>query len=55
MSLILDLAIELPVYQRSVIYAYNSNIINKDTLPSEDEMNPYSSPLDSIWEIEFVG
>ena len=55
MSLILDLAIELPVYQRSVLYAYNSNIINKDTLPAESEMNPYSSPLDRIWEIEFVG
>jgi peptide/nickel transport system substrate-binding protein len=55
MSLILDLAIELPVYQRSVLYAYNSNIINKDTLPEESEMNPYSSPLDRIWEIEFVG
>jgi ABC-type transport system substrate-binding protein len=54
MSKVLDLAIELPVYQRSVIYAYNSKVINADSLPSENEMNPYSSPLDRIWELEFA-
>ena len=52
MSQILDLAVELPVYQRDVLYAYNSKVINKDSLPTE--MNPYSSPLDRIWEIEFA-
>ncbi|MBQ8000838.1 MAG: hypothetical protein IJ298_06400 [Ruminococcus sp.] len=54
MEQILDLAIELPVYQRSVLYAYNSKVINPDSLPSESEMNPYSSPLDRIWEVEFA-
>ena len=54
MEQILDLAIELPVYQRSVLYAYNSKVISSDSLPSEDEMNPYSSPLDRIWEVEFA-
>ncbi len=51
MSKVLDLAVELPVYQRDVLYAYNSNIINPDTLPST--INPYTSPLDKLWEIEF--
>lgn len=54
MSQILDLAIELPVYQRSVLYAFNSNVIKESSLPSESEMNPYSSPLDEIWKIEFA-
>ena len=54
MGKILDLAIELPVYQRSVIYAFNTNVIDASTLPSDGEMNPYSSPLDRIWEIDFV-
>ena len=52
MGCILDLAIELPVYQRSVVYVYNSKVINTNSLPKEK--NPYSSPLDRIWEIEFV-
>ncbi len=53
MEQILDLAIELPVYQRSVLYAYNSKVIDPESLPADSEMNPYSSPLDRIWEVEF--
>ena len=55
MEQILDLAIELPVCQRSVLYAFNSKVIKTDSMPAESEMNPYSSPLDRIWEIEFAG
>lgn len=52
MGYVLDLAVELPVYQRDVLYAYNSNVIKSDSVPSN--VNPYSSPLDRIWEIEFA-
>ena len=52
MGYILDLAIELPVYQRSTVYVYNTDIINRDSVP--DNVNPYSSPLDRIWELEFA-
>ncbi len=54
MGKVLDLAIELPVYQRSVLYAYNSKVISSDSMPDASELNPYSSPLDRIWEIEFA-
>ena len=54
MKLVLDLAVELPVYQRSTVYVYNSNVINSATMPKASEMNPYTSPLDRIWEIEFA-
>jgi peptide/nickel transport system substrate-binding protein len=53
MGYILDLAVELPVYQRSVLYAYNSKVIDSDSISKE--INPFSSPLDRIWEIEFAG
>jgi len=52
MGYILDLAVELPVYQRSVLYAYNSNVIAADSLPTE--LNPYTNPLDRIWELKFA-
>ena len=51
MGYLLDLAVELPVYQRSVVYAYNSDVIDSSSLPQDS--NPYSSPLDRIWEVEF--
>ncbi len=54
MEQVLDLAVELPVYQRSVLYAYNSNVIKTESLPAESALNPYSSPLDRIWEVEFA-
>ena len=53
MGYVLDLAVELPVYQRKQLYAFNANIIDADSFPSE--INPYSSPLDRIWEIKFTG
>ena len=52
MGYVLDLAVEMPVYQRDVLYAYNANVIKSSSLP--EEINPYTSPLDKIWEIEFA-
>ena len=52
MGYILDLAVELPVYQRDVLYAFNGNVINPDSVPSD--VNPYSNPLDRIWELEYA-
>ena len=52
MGYVLDLAVELPVYQRDVLYAYDSTVISSDSIPSE--INPYTSPLDRIWLIEFA-
>ena len=54
MGYILDLAVELPVYQRDVLYAYNANVLKAESMPTQEELNPYSSPLDRIWEIEFA-
>ncbi len=52
MGYVLDLAVELPVYQRNELYAYNSKVIKSSSLPSD--INPYQSPIDRIWEIEFA-
>lgn len=52
MGKVLDLAVEMPVYQRDVLYAYNANVIKTESLP--ENINPYTSPLDRIWEIEFA-
>ena len=52
MGYVLDLAVELPVYQRQQLYAYNANIIDSASFP--DDINPYSTPLDRMWEIKFT-
>ncbi len=50
MSLVLDLAVELPVYQRQELFAYNSKTVSG----FNDNVNPYSSPLEKIWELELI-
>ncbi|MCD8206787.1 MAG: ABC transporter substrate-binding protein [Bacteroidales bacterium] len=47
MGYVLDLAIELPVYQRKNLYAYNTKTLGG----LNENVNPYSSPLERIWEI----
>ena len=51
MGYVLDLAVELPVYQRQQLYAYNANVLDENSFPKD--INPYSSPLDRLWEIKF--
>ena len=50
MSLVLDLAVEMPVYQRKTLYAYNTKTITGLTT----EVNHYSSPLEKLWEVELI-
>ena len=50
MGYVLDLAVELPVYQRKTLYAYNTNTIKGLT----DNVNHYTSPLEKIWELELI-
>lgn len=50
MGYVLDLAVELPVYQRENLYAYNKKSIGG----LNTEVNPYSSPLERIWEIYLI-
>lgn len=50
MSLVLDLAVELPVYQRKELFAYNSKTVSG----FNNDVNPYSSPLEKVWELELL-
>ena len=50
MKLVLDLAVELPVYQRQTLYAYNGNTLKG----LRESVNPYTSPLEKLWEVELA-
>ncbi len=50
MTLVLRLAVEMPVYQRDNLYAYNGKAVKG----FNENVNPYSSPLEKIWELELV-
>lgn len=51
MRMVLDLAVEMPVYQRQNLYAYNS----KTVTGFNNDVNYYSTPLEKVWELSLVG
>ena len=51
LDLVMELAVELPTYQRSDLFAYNSNIIDTSTLTPKEDLTPYNGPLSRIWEV----
>jgi peptide/nickel transport system substrate-binding protein len=51
LDLVMELAVELPTYQRSDLFAYNSNIIDASTLTPRSELTPYNGPLSKLWEV----
>lgn len=51
LDIVMDLAVELPTYQRSDLYAYNTNIIDESTMTPRKDITPYNGPLSRIWEL----
>ena len=54
LDLVMGLAIELPLYQRNDLMAFNSDKIDRASLTPEKELSPYNSLLSRIWEMDFV-
>ena len=51
LKLVMELAVELPTYQRSDLFAYNAKIIDASTLTPERDLTPYNGPLNRLWEV----
>jgi peptide/nickel transport system substrate-binding protein len=49
---VMELAVELPTYQRKNLYVYDKTIIDSSTLQSD--ITPYNGPLSRIWEVSLV-
>ena len=51
LDIVMELAVELPTYQRSDLFAYNTNVIDVTTLTPASELTPYNGPMSKIWEV----
>lgn len=51
LDLVMELAVELPTYQRKNMYLINTQVIDESTLC---EANAFQSPIAKIWDIKFV-
>lgn len=53
LDLIMELAVEMPTYQRRDMTAFNSELINTDTLVPEVDLSPYNGLFSRIWEVNY--
>lgn len=52
LDLIMDLAIELPTYQRNDLVVYNKNVIDASTLNQDPSAN--AGVYDRLWEVDYL-
>jgi peptide/nickel transport system substrate-binding protein len=52
LNLIMELCVEIPVYQRNDMFVYNSGVIDGETLWGN--VTPYKNPLSEIWDVSLV-
>lgn len=53
LDLIMELAVEMPTYQRNDMSAYNKDVIDESTLTPEEQRSPYNGLISRIWELNY--
>ena len=48
------LACEIPTYQRKNMFVFNKDVIDAASLFSGDDVTPFQSPIQYIWNVELV-
>lgn len=51
LDLVMELAIELPTYQRDDLFAYNVNKIDESTLTPDSELSPYKGLMSDLYTV----
>ena len=50
----MEMAVELPTYQRDDLFAYNTNKIDVNTLTPDSELSPYKGLTGDIHKVSLV-
>ena len=50
---IMELAVEMPTYQRKDMSAYNKKILDESTMTPEKDRSPYNGLISRIWELSY--
>lgn len=51
---VMEMAIELPTYQRKNMFVYNKDVIDPSSLTSAEKTSPYMGPIDFIWDVSLL-
>ena len=53
LDLVMELAVELPTYQRNDMFAFNEKLLDRDTMTAKADLGPYNALLARIWELNY--
>lgn len=53
LNVVMELAVEMPTYQRKDMTAFNGELIDEKTLTPEKERSPYNGLFARIWEVNY--
>lgn len=48
---IMEMAIELPTYQRKNMFVYNKDVVDSSSITPAEKTTPYRGPIDFIWDV----
>lgn len=50
----MEIAVELPTYQRKNMFVYNKSVIDPTSLTPADKTTPYRAPIFALWDISLL-
>ena len=53
LDLIMELAVEMPTYQRKDMSAWNSSVLNENSMTPEKDLTPLNGLLARLWELNY--
>ena len=54
LDLVMDLAVELPTYQRNDLFAYNAKVLDESTMTPAKDISPYNGLINQIWNLSLI-
>ena len=54
LEMVMELAVEMPTYQRKDLTVFNSSKIDRNSLTPESELSPNNGLFARIWEMDYV-
>ena len=53
LDLVMEMAVEMPTYQRKDMVAYNKEVLDRSSMTPEEELSPYNGLISKIWELRY--
>ena len=53
LDLVMELAVEMPSYQRKDMSAWNATVLDRNTMTAKKDLTPLNGLLSRLWELNY--